>query len=143
MSGECILHWTTDDAVVRETAYRFAEHPQPLLRRDIGTLIGGRQAVVGYTDPVWRCVVEMGPLTRTESGYLRRRIGDAVSLTFHDPARALASYPHAEIWWQATMAAEMIDAKPRPANADISQGDIWSVTLQWHESGTGAVTLPP
>ena len=143
MSGECILFWAHDGAVVREAAYRFAEHPAPLVRRDIGTLVGGRRVVVGYTDPVWRCVVELGPLTRTETALLRTRIGDAVSLTFHDSARQLAAYPHAEIWWQATMAAEMLDARPRPANADISQGDIWSVSLQWHESGTGAISLPP
>ena len=143
MSGECILHWTSDDAVIRETAYRFSEHPAPELRRDIGTLVGGRRAVIGYTDPVWRCVVEIGPLTRAESAYLRQRIGQAVSVTFRDTARELKNYPYAEIWWQATMGAEMIDARPRPVNQDLSQGDRWAVSLQWHESATGAISLPP
>ena len=143
MVAEVILHWTDDDAVIREEAYRFRDHPAPELVREIGTLVGGRRAVVGYDDPVWTSKVEIGPLLRTETALLRQRIGRALRLTFRDSGRDLADYPNAEIWWQASQTATLVDAAPKAVNADFSRGDLWAVTLQWLESTTGPIILPP
>ena len=105
--------------------------------------MGGRRAVVGYGDPVWTCGLEVGPIIRAATALLRDRIGEELRLTFRDTDRDLADYPYAEIWWQASQTATLIDARPRPVNVDLSQGDIWTLTLQWLESTTGAIVLPP
>ena len=143
MVAEVILHWTDDDAVIREEAYRFTDHPAPELVLDIGKLVGGRRAVTGYDDPVWTAKIEIGPLLRAETLLLRQRIGRELRLTLRDTGRALADFPYAEIWWQASQTAELVEAKPRPVNKDLSRGDLWSITLQWNESTTGPIVLPP
>ena len=130
-----------DGTFVDEDAYRMARAPAPTVSRKVGTLVGGREVVAGYADPVWKFEVEVGPLTPSESAALRANVGSPVTITFHDPDRPLDRYSRKEVWQNSSFAADLLDAKPRPVGADITQGDRWRVRFQALESAF-AVAAP-
>ena len=141
MTAEAILEWA-DGTVIRETAYRFREWPRPTLVRGVGDLVGEREVVVPYNDPVWKTVVEIGPLAPAVARALQQRTGEALTVTFSDTLRTPAVAPHAPVWYNHSIACDLLDARPYPVNADATQGDRWALRLQWLASAIGARQIP-
>ena len=127
------LEWRGAPAIVTE---RFnVRSCRPLLDRTIGKLVGGEDVVARYSDPVWTMELELGPVARVATARLRSHVGESGSLTVDvRDERPTRDYPNAEIWINATSTATLTKAAPSSLGDDITQGDVWALTLQFRES---------
>ena len=113
---------------------------RPLLKRPIGKLVDTGSIVARYTDPVWTIAFRLGPLARADTRRLRQWVGrDDLTVQFLDADRPLADFPSQEKWINADIEATLTDAVPRAVNADITRGDLWSLTIQAYESDMVAI----
>ena len=112
----------------------------PALQRPIGQRVDTGRVVARYVDPVWTIEFRLGPLARADTLRLRQWVGrDNITVQFLDADRPLADFPSQEKWINADIEATLIDAVPQAVNADITRGDLWSLTIQAYESDMVAI----
>ena len=109
---------------------------QPALSRKIGTLIGGRQVVAPYGDPIWTFRCRVGPLTRVDGQLLRDSVGSNFFLRIEDTQ--VRTRPDSDIWVGPNILAEMLDVKQKRLGADILRGERFDFTAQFAQSQIGA-----
>ena len=81
----------------------------------------------------------LGPLVRTDTALLRSWVGESVEVLFEDSIRTRGDYLSAELWQNATVTGTLTKAVPRAINDDITQGDLWTLTVQAPESAIVAI----
>ena len=129
---------TVDSDTVSSESYT-VDSARPLLQRSIGKTIGGGDIVARYADPIWTIVFRLGPLVRTDTALLRSWVGESVEVLFEDSIRTRGDYLSAELWQNATVTGTLTKAVPRAINDDITQGDLWTLTVQAPESAIVAI----
>ena len=108
---------------------------QPALSRKIGTLIGGRDVVASYGDPIWTFKCRLGPLARADGQLLRDSVGTDFSLQIQDTlARERVD---SDIWVGPLIIADMLDVKQKRFGRDITRGERFDFTAQFSQSQIG------
>ena len=125
-----------DGSRVETERFSFPRPPRPKLVRQIGGLVGGANEVAAYADPVFTMAVRVGPLRRADSATLRGHVSQTCDIRVDVPERPRGDYPHEGHWINRDITgARLIDAVPAFLGRDISAGEVWTLTLQFAESG--------
>ena len=141
MAARLEIVWD-DRASYTDEAYRLVS-ARPLVQRKVGKLVGGREIVAAYSDPVWTFEVEVGPVTRAEAAAFRSRIGQEATVRLRDDDRPASRFPNADAWYRAPWRGTLIAAVPKALGPDITRGDRWRLRWQAEESQFNAPVLQP